>query len=115
MGERHVISGRVLDSRGRVPHDLVVMVSIPLADGFGSAFPTPIGHDGSFVTRPLPPGTYALEARAPFGVPTGTASEGAFTLVTVNRWDVRDVMYGAAWEARAAVAAAEADAISQEC
>ncbi len=86
--ERYVISGRVLNSLGHVPRDLVVMVT-NLVYGSGSAAPTPIESDGTFVTQPLFPGPYVLEAKtAPFG-PARAASEGAFAMVTVGTSDVR--------------------------
>lgn len=86
--ERYVISGRVLNSQGLVLQDLVVIVTSPGADGSASASPTPIGRDGTFVTQPLLPGTYALEAgAAPFGQ-TKPPSDGAFAIVTVGTADV---------------------------
>lgn len=86
--ERYVISGRVLNSQGHVPQNIVVMVSLPRAYGSGAESPTPIESDGTFVTQPLLPGTYVLEAKtAPLG-PAGPASEGAFAMVTVGTADV---------------------------
>jgi hypothetical protein len=65
------------------------MVTIPRAYGSGAESPTPIASDGTFVTQPLLPGTYALEAKAaPLG-PATAASEGAFAMVTVGTSDVR--------------------------
>jgi hypothetical protein len=81
--EGYVISGRVFDSQGRAPQGLVVMITIPSADGSASTFSTPIERDGTFVTRPLSVGTHPLQVRPPFEGNYGAASEGAFTMLNL--------------------------------
>ena len=56
------------------------MVNVPAIDGSWSAFPTSIGTDGTFVTQPLSPGTYALEVKRRFGGGDGITPEGAFAM-----------------------------------
>jgi hypothetical protein len=90
--DRHVISGRVIDSRGLAPHGVVIRVTAPKADGSGTLSSTSIGADGSFETQRFPPGEYVLTVmeQTP-GYDFVVPSEGAFALVTIGTSNVRDV------------------------
>jgi Carboxypeptidase regulatory-like domain len=91
--EGHVISGKIVDSRGLAPSGVVVQVTAPRPEGGGSSsFTIPVAADGKFKTRPYPPGLYALKVMAPSGYNFAIPSETAFGLVTIGLSDVRDVM-----------------------
>ena len=56
--ETHVISGKIIDSRGLPPTGVVVQVTAPEPNGSASLFTIPIAPNGAFETQPLPPGQY---------------------------------------------------------
>ena len=57
---RHTISGRVVDSTGRVPAKVELFVWQGAGDGSGSGGPVDVAADGSFTTPPLRTGSYVL-------------------------------------------------------
>jgi hypothetical protein len=59
-GPRHTISGRVVDSNGRVPSKVELFVWEEDGIGGSGGGPVAVAADGSFTTPPLQPGTYVL-------------------------------------------------------
>jgi hypothetical protein len=50
--DRHVIAGRVIDSRGLPPRGVVVRVNAPKPEGSSAQFLSPVGENGEFETQP---------------------------------------------------------------
>lgn len=85
------ISGRVVDSRGGVPRNLVVVTWRESGMGFGGSS-VRLGENGEFAARGLEPGTYVLQAR-PRGEPGGgpPGSEGGVAIVILEDADLTGV------------------------
>jgi hypothetical protein len=86
----HVIRGRVVDPHQLRPKDAVLMLGHEMNGGFGSV-PVSTAADGSFVTRPVAPGTYVLQlVRTPHST-TSAATPVGLAAVRVDTSDVSGV------------------------
>jgi len=87
---RYTISGRVSDPLGLRPAEAVLRVGTHHDGGFSSSS-VPTRADGTFVTRPLSPGTYVLEVvRTPHSA-VAPATVVGFTMATVGTANVTGV------------------------
>lgn len=86
----YLISGRVVDPHRLRPEAAVLMLGREEDGGFGSV-PVPVGADGSFTTRRLPPATYALEVVRTPNSSTKPATVVGLSLVSISAADMTGV------------------------
>ena len=87
------ISGRVVDSHGRVPSGITLIIGKEEGDSSFGSSPVQLTGDGSFATGPLGPATYVLQARpSAHSNEAGTRPEGGLTVVRLGSSDVAGVV-----------------------
>src|SRR5688572_17540164 len=86
------ISGRVLGASGRAPQDVALYAWVRTGTSSSSSGPpVTIAPDGSFKTRPLAPGTYALAVGPTPGLPMDADVEGGLAIVDLGAAHITDV------------------------